>query len=99
MNQREDQNSVDTTGVESPDAQNGGVEVSPVDDEYANAEADEHIPDEPREPAYSEPSVPHEVPPPAHPKSVAREYFESMVVTFVMAIFGMTFITQAVNRR
>jgi signal peptidase I len=41
-------------------------------------------------------------PPPAdeHPethKSVVREYFESIVVTFVMALFGMTFITQAVK--
>jgi hypothetical protein len=26
------------------------------------------------------------------PKSVAREYFESFVVTLIMAIFGMTFI-------
>ncbi len=31
------------------------------------------------------------------PKSVAREYFESFVVTLVMAIFGMTFILQAVT--
>lgn len=31
------------------------------------------------------------------PKSVAREYFESFVVTLVMAIFGMTFIVQAVT--
>jgi signal peptidase I len=30
-------------------------------------------------------------------KSVAREYFESMVVTFIMALFGMTFVTQAVK--
>jgi signal peptidase I len=30
-------------------------------------------------------------------KSVVREYFESMVVTFIMALFGMTFITQAVK--
>src|SRR5215469_710280 len=30
-------------------------------------------------------------------KSVAREYFESAVVTFVMALFGMTFIVQAVK--
>ena len=38
----------------------------------------------------------------AHPpvpfkKSVFREYFESAVVTFVMALFGMTFIVQAVK--
>src|SRR5436190_18857297 len=31
------------------------------------------------------------------PKSAAREYFESFVVTLVMAIFGMTFIVQAVT--
>lgn len=31
------------------------------------------------------------------PKTAAREYFESFVVTLVMAIFGMTFILQAVT--
>lgn len=31
------------------------------------------------------------------PKSTPREYFESFVVTLVMAIFGMTFILQAVT--
>jgi signal peptidase I len=31
------------------------------------------------------------------PKSTAREYFESFTVTLVMAIFGMTFILQAVT--
>jgi signal peptidase I len=31
------------------------------------------------------------------PKSVFREYFESFVVTLIMAIFGMTFILQAVT--
>lgn len=31
------------------------------------------------------------------PKSTAREYFESFVVTLVMAIFGMTFVIQAVT--
>ena len=41
-------------------------------------------------------------PPPPAPvkgpaKSVAREYFESAVVTVVMALFGMTFIVQAVK--
>jgi signal peptidase I len=34
---------------------------------------------------------------PAFKKGVAREYFESAVVTFVMALFGMTFIVQAVK--
>ena len=31
------------------------------------------------------------------PKSVLREYFESAVVTVIMALFGMTFIVQAVK--
>ncbi len=31
------------------------------------------------------------------PKSAAREYFESFVVTLIMAIFGMTFVIQAVT--
>jgi len=31
------------------------------------------------------------------PRSVAREYFESLVVTAIMALFGMTFIVQAVK--
>ena len=31
------------------------------------------------------------------PKSTFREYFESFAVTLVMAIFGMTFILQAVT--
>ena len=31
------------------------------------------------------------------PKTTLREYFESLVVTFVMALFGMTFILQAVT--
>ena len=41
------------------------------------------------------------VPPPAKPqgppKTVWREYFESAVVTVIMALFGMTFIVQAVK--
>src|SRR6476660_3696174 len=31
------------------------------------------------------------------PKSIFREYFESFAVTLVMAIFGMTFVLQAVT--
>jgi signal peptidase I len=31
------------------------------------------------------------------PKSTVREYFESFVVTLIIAIFGMTFILQAVT--
>lgn len=34
---------------------------------------------------------------PAFKKDVFREYFESAVVTFIMALFGMTFIVQAVK--
>ena len=34
---------------------------------------------------------------PAFQKSVLREYFESFVVTLIMAFFGMTFIVQAVT--
>jgi signal peptidase I len=37
------------------------------------------------------------VKPEGPPKSVAREYFESAVVTVIMALFGMTFIVQAVK--
>lgn len=38
-----------------------------------------------------------EVKPQGPPKSVPREYFESLVVTVIMALFGMTFIVQAVK--
>lgn len=38
-----------------------------------------------------------EIKPLGPPKSTIREYFESFVVTLVMAIFGMTFILQAVT--
>src|SRR3954451_15132951 len=38
-----------------------------------------------------------EVKPVGPPKSIFREYFESFVVTLVMALFGMTFILQAVT--
>jgi signal peptidase I len=42
----------------------------------------------------------HEAAPHVHagpPKSVWREYFESAVVTVIMALFGMTFVVQAVK--
>lgn len=38
-----------------------------------------------------------ETKPTGPPKSVAREYFESAVVTVIMALFGMTFVVQAVK--
>ncbi len=41
--------------------------------------------------------VDEETKPVGPPKSVFREYFESFAVTLVMAIFGMTFILQAVT--
>ncbi|CAA9406331.1 MAG: Signal peptidase I [uncultured Pyrinomonadaceae bacterium] len=40
---------------------------------------------------------PAETRPLGPPKSTVREYFESFVVTLIMAIFGMTFILQAVT--
>lgn len=40
---------------------------------------------------------PPEVKPVGPPKSIFREYLESFVVTLVMAIFGMTFVLQAVT--
>lgn len=36
-------------------------------------------------------------PAPGPPRSVWREYFESLVVTAIMAFFGMTFVVQAVK--
>ena len=41
--------------------------------------------------------TPTEPKPTGPPKSVFREYFESFVVTLIMAIFGMTFVLQAVT--
>lgn len=42
-------------------------------------------------------SPPPETKPTGPPKAVLREYFESAVVTVIMALFGMTFIVQAVK--
>src|SRR5258707_1208579 len=42
-------------------------------------------------------SPPAETIPTGPPKSVFREYFESAVVTVIMALFGMTFVVQAVK--
>src|SRR6266550_6553584 len=41
--------------------------------------------------------APVETKPKGPPKSLWREYFESAVVTVIMALFGMTFIVQAVK--
>lgn len=49
---------------------------------------------EEKEPKPEPPPKPKQAGP---PKSTIREYFESFVVTLVMAIFGMTFILQAVT--
>src|ERR1700704_2236322 len=38
-----------------------------------------------------------EVEPTGPPRGLLREYFESAVVTVIMALFGMTFIVQAVK--
>lgn len=48
------------------------------------------------EPSQEAPSV-TPVTPKGPPKSTIREYFESFVITLIMAIFGMTFILQAVT--
>ncbi|MFN2493517.1 MAG: signal peptidase I [Pyrinomonadaceae bacterium] len=45
---------------------------------------------------HSRPPEP-EAKPTGPPKSVWREYFESAVVTVIMALFGMTFVVQAVK--
>ncbi len=45
----------------------------------------------------SKPEPEPETRPVGPPKSVWREYFESAVVTVIMALFGMTFIVQAVK--
>ena len=45
----------------------------------------------------NQPPAEPETKPKGPPKSVAREYFESAVVTVIMALFGMTFIVQAVK--
>src|SRR5438067_13256619 len=42
-------------------------------------------------------AVEGETEPVGPPKTVIREYFESAVVTVIMALFGMTFIVQAVK--
>src|SRR5258707_7255468 len=44
-----------------------------------------------------EKTPPPPVKPKGPPKTVWREYFESAVVTVIMALFGMTFIVQAVK--
>jgi signal peptidase I len=44
-----------------------------------------------------DPATEPETKPTGPPKSVWREYFESAVVTVIMALFGMTFIVQAVK--
>ena len=44
-----------------------------------------------------EPAPALETKPKGPPKSVWREYFESAVVTVIMALFGMTFVVQAVK--
>ena len=50
-----------------------------------------------KEKTEDKPEQEQEQKPKGPPKSIVREYFESLVVTFVMALFGMTFILQAVT--
>src|SRR5882724_7565986 len=53
--------------------------------------------EKPQTPVITTTGEPLDVKPAGPPKSTLREYFESFVVTLVMAIFGMTFILQAVT--
>jgi signal peptidase I len=53
--------------------------------------------DKPEIPAAEVKKVESEPQPIGPPKSIFREYFESFTVTLVMALFGMTFILQAVT--
>lgn len=41
--------------------------------------------------------IAHDTRPPAPPRSVWREYIESGIVTVIMALFGITFVVQAVK--
>src|SRR5688572_18445919 len=50
--------------------------------------------EEPKETAEKSDKEPKQLGP---PKSVFREYFESFAITLIMAIFGMTFVLQAVT--
>jgi signal peptidase I len=45
----------------------------------------------------AKPSREEEQSAPGPPRGVVREYFESLVVTAIMALFGMTFVVQAVK--
>lgn len=76
--------------------------------DFSNAQVAEAAPEEKVEPrpfsfsrvfnrnGHDHPAVP-DTQPKGPPKTVWREYFESAVVTVIMALFGMTFIVQAVK--
>lgn len=105
MNEYEDEKLPGGEASEPGQRGAAGIDLAPVDDEFADAapplgarEPAAVVEPEPVEAIGAEPEVEAAAPPtPAYVKSVFREYFESMVVTFIMAIFGMTFITQAVK--
>jgi signal peptidase I len=74
-----------SVAVPEPDSKNGGRASA----QARTATVDRQVKSPPsREAAINSPPF---------KKSVVREYFESAVVTFVMALFGMTFIVQAVK--
>lgn len=73
------------TGIADPPAQGAGVATTTVRAREANSNGN-------KETIKAEPQA-H----PGPPKTVWREYFESAIVTIIMALFGMTFIVQAVK--
>jgi signal peptidase I len=81
----------------SEDYTSAGVAEPPAETESAGADRAKQIRDEAgrngRDPLPKETEIERKGP----PKSIWREYFESAVVTVIMALFGMTFIVQAVK--
>ncbi len=73
-----------------------GVAEPPVDSEITERAAEEARRELSRN-GHGRSSEPEEEEQTGPRKSVAREYFESAVVTVIMALFGMTFIVQAVK--
>ncbi|MGI8655918.1 MAG: S26 family signal peptidase, partial [Pyrinomonadaceae bacterium] len=76
------------------DQTNTGLAEPPVAERGAHASAT--IAAASRETAVPPSSIETRAHPSGPPKTIWREYFESAVVTVIMALFGMTFIVQAV---
>ena len=69
----------------------------PTGSELRDASTDDAIASANRSPSDAREDHAEAVAPAGPPKSLPREYFESAVVTIIMALFGMTFIVQAVK--